>query len=68
MEYFSEEMLFVEIASITKRLPVPSIKRLLANSEHLSHKNAPPVIYYCNDKNPYSAKFWSDENKCGELT
>ncbi len=55
----SEERLTVEIAKRTKGLPVASIKRFLDNCKHLSHEDAPPIVYYCDDKNPYAAKFGS---------
>jgi hypothetical protein len=62
----SKERLIVEIAKRIKWLPAASIKRFLNNCKHLSHEDAPPIVYYCNDENPYAAKFGLQENKWGE--
>lgn len=55
----SKERLIVEIAKRTKGLPVASIKRFLDNCKHLSHVDAPTIVYYRDDENPYAAKFGS---------
>ncbi len=59
----SKERLIIEIAKRTKGLLVASIKQFLDNCKHLSHEDAPPLVYYCDDKNPDAAKFGSEENE-----
>ena len=62
----SEERLIVEIAKRTKGLPVASIKWFLDNCKHLSHVDAPTIVYYCDDENLYAAKFGSKKNEWDE--
>jgi hypothetical protein len=48
----SGQRLIVEIARRTKGLPVTSITLFLENIKDLSHEDASPTVYYCNEENP----------------
>ena len=62
----SNQELIVEIVKRTKGLTVQAITRFLENSKDLSGEDAPPTVFYCDDENPYAAKFGSEENEWGE--
>ncbi len=62
-----DQRLIVEIARRTKGLPVASIMWFLENIKNLSHEDAPPIFYYCDEENTYAAKFRPEENEWGEL-
>ena len=62
----SDQELIVEIVKRTKGLTVQAIARFLENSKDLSSEDAPPTVFYCDDENPYAAKFGTEENEWGE--
>ncbi len=47
-------------------MPVTSITQFLENIKDLSHEDAPPIVSYCDEENPYAAKFGLEENEWGE--
>jgi hypothetical protein len=61
----SDQRLIVEIARRMKGLPVAFIMQFLKNIKDLSHEDALPIVY-CNEENPYTAKFGSEKNEWDE--
>jgi hypothetical protein len=64
----SDQRLIVKIARRMKGLPVTSVTRFLENIKDLSHEDAPPIVYYCNEENPYAANLgWKGTNGVSRL-
>ena len=62
----ANQELIVKIVKRMKGLMVQAITRFLENSKDLLGEDAPPTVFYCDDENPYAAKFGSEKNQWGE--